>query len=145
MKYTKYILTGLSLFGLSLFAFYKFPIQLGICSEIAQFENGNMYCSGNPFSGHYMWPILDFSVALLILGILNLMKSAANRPLLMLTAISAVITTIAVITAPEISRSFLSPIDKKFVGQVCAGAYLFVGIIMWLRAYITSKKTAGNA
>lgn len=139
MKYKNYILIIVAVLGLVLFVFYKFPIQFGICSEVAQFQNGNLYCAANPLSGHYMWPLLDFSLAILVVGILNLVKPAANRVLLILTAISAVVTAIAVMSAPEISRNILSPFDKKFVGQLCAGAYLFVGIVLWLRAYLKNK------
>ncbi len=142
MKYQKYCLIALSLVGLSFFAIFRFPIELGTCLEIAKFQNGNTYCAVRPLlPSNYMWPIFEFSRAIFIVGILCVVKPTATKSLIILTFISASLVTMAVISAPDIRTNILSPFDKKFVGQLGAGIYFVIALITWgISVYRTRKQ-----
>jgi len=133
MNSKKYLLGILSLVGLLIFIYFKDSIIDGNCG------GSEAECRSLGEYADYLWRLRDFSLAMLAVGILNFIKPVANRSLLLLTAFSAVVTAIAVLSAPSISGSFLSPFDKKFVGQICAWGYVLISVAVWARAVYKTR------
>jgi len=134
MSQRKYILVILPLVGLVAFSILKKSVIDGNCG------GSNLECRSLGEYADYLWRLRDFSLAVLVVGILNLIKPVVNRQLLIFTVLSAVITIAAVISAPSINGSFLSPFDKKFVGQICAVVYLLISIILIITKSVQLRK-----
>lgn len=95
-------------------------------------------CAGDEFECRslaqyavYLWRLWDFSLAVFAIGILSAIKPVANKVLLIVTVCAAFATAAAVSLAPELSGNFLSPFDKKFVGEICLWAYVLIAFAIW--------------
>jgi hypothetical protein len=134
MKYQRYILPLIALIGFVVFYSQKNAVIDGNCSGTP------LECRQLGEYAVYLWRLRDFSLAVLIIGMLNLINPAATRILIVLTVAAVLLTAVALMSAPDLRTNILSPFDKKFVGQLGAGIYFAVALVVWLTALYRSRK-----
>jgi hypothetical protein len=131
MKYTKYLLVCLGIIGGLIFLIAKNSLLLGLCSDVTRLPGGYEYCRSFAAQADYFWPLWDFSRAALLVGVMVLIHPILTRRLLILTGVSAVIITLAVLAAPSISSDFILPLEKKIVGSNLSVLYLFIAAVIF--------------
>ncbi len=122
----------LGIFSSLCFLLFKNAIIFGICPETTVLSSGTTYCKTFASYADYLWPLWDFSRALMVVGLLAYVRTRIQKTLFWWSIIAALVTTVAVIIAPSISSDFLVPIEKKTVGTLFAFGYFAVSVIIAL-------------
>jgi hypothetical protein len=133
----------LGILSVTAFLLFRYSLELGLCSNIETFQNGARYCVSTRGAGDYFWTFWHWGRVMTVIGFLAFFIPKKSISLLVLTAISIPITLLAIMSAPDISGNILSPFTKKFVGQLGAGIYFAVALVVWLTALYRSRKMHG--
>jgi len=120
------------LVGSGIFLLYRYSIQTGICPDILVLESGYQVCNSTRGLGDYFWPLRHFSWALIIVGVLVIIRPNLFWPIAIWTGVAAAAIFVGVMSAPSIDSDLLLPIEKKGVGETLAITYLVVSILYFL-------------
>lgn len=138
--YTKKLpILALGLVGSGIFLLYRYSIQIGICPDILVLESGYQVCNSTRGLGDYFWPLWHFSRAMIVVGVLVIIRPNLFRPLAIWTGVAAIATIIGVMMAPSIDTDLLLPIEKKGVGEALAITYLVISISYFLWDILKKK------
>lgn len=128
--------------GAVVFLLSRYSLELGICFETVILPNGYEYCRSFAEKADYLWPLWNFSRALVVVGILVLIRPALFRWLAVWTGVAFVAAVIGVLIAPSISSDFLLPVEKKSVGAAISAAYLVVSVSVFFWDRLRNKTAA---
>ena len=139
----KYFPLLLGIFGAMIYVAYRNIAEIGLCPNVTQLNDGSLFCESTVGFGDYFWPLWHFSRALIIVGILVIIRPNLFRSIAIWTGVAAVAAFIGVASAPSIDSDLLLPIEKKGVGEVISVVYLLVSAVVFFWD-IFRKRSAGK-